>query len=112
ETADEEVPARYLAALAALERMDQIGARNGEAAEALQRLRASYADRVGYYADLMNPDGENKVLCCESGEQATLQAITAQREMLIRLRDQGVIGDDVMRQLEAELDHEESRLGA
>ena len=38
------------------------------------------------------------------------EAIQAQRDMLGRLRDQGVIGDDVLRHLEHELDHEEARL--
>ncbi|MEO6435805.1 MAG: hypothetical protein ABIP55_08590 [Tepidisphaeraceae bacterium] len=60
----------------------------------------------------MNPDGENPMLQCDSGEDAIRQAIAAQRDMLLRLRDQGVIGDDVLRLVEQELDHEESRIGA
>jgi CPA1 family monovalent cation:H+ antiporter len=111
ESVDEETMARYLAALAALERLDQIGADSAEAAEALQRLRATYADRIAYYAQLMNPDGDrNTVMHCETAEQAGRQAIDAQRDMLLRLRDQGVIADDVLRAVEHELDHEESLL--
>ncbi len=30
--------------------------------------------------------------------------------MLIRLRDDGVIGDEVLRRIQQELDHEEARL--
>jgi Na+/H+ antiporter len=110
ENADEEVTARYLAALAAIERLDALGARNAGAAAALQRLRASYDDRIDYFSRMMNPDGDNALLSCESGEEAARAAIAAQREMLIRLRDQGVIGDDVLRLVERELDHEESTL--
>ena len=39
------------------------------------------------------------------------QALNAERQMLIRLRDQGVLGDDVLRRVQEELDLEESRLG-
>ena len=112
ETADEEVTARYLAALAAIERLDALGARDGQAAAALQRLRATYDDRVAYFIRMMNPDGEGLpgVIACETGEQAERQAIEAQREMILRLRDQETISDDVLHLLEQELDHEESRL--
>jgi CPA1 family monovalent cation:H+ antiporter len=110
ETADEEVTARYLAALAAVERLDALGARNAGAAAALQRLRATYDDRIDYFSRLMNPNHDNVLLTTETADQTVRAAIGAQREMLIRLRDQGVIGDDVLRLLEQELDHEESRL--
>ncbi|HYO08028.1 MAG TPA: Na+/H+ antiporter [Tepidisphaeraceae bacterium] len=109
ETEDEEVTARYLAALAAIERLDALGAANGDAAAMLQRLRATYDDRLSYYSRLMNPDGHD-LLTCETGEQAIHQAIAAQRDMLLRLRDQGTIGDDVLRLVEQELDHEESTI--
>jgi CPA1 family monovalent cation:H+ antiporter len=110
ENADEEVTARYLVALAALERLDALGAGNAGAAAALQRLRATYDDRIDYFSRMMRPDGENVLLCCEAADEPERAAIAAQREMLIRLRDQGVIGDDVLRLVEQELDHEESRL--
>ena len=38
------------------------------------------------------------------------EAINAERRMVIRLRDKGVIGDEVLRRIQSELDHEESRL--
>ena len=110
ENTDEEVTARYLASLAAIEKLDAMGARNSEAASALQRLRATYDDRIDYFSRLMNPEGDNRLQACETGEQAIRAAIVAQREMLLRLRDQGVIGDDVLRLIEQELDHEESHL--
>jgi hypothetical protein len=40
------------------------------------------------------------------------EAIGAQRAALIDLRDQGRIGNEVMRRVERDLDLEESRLGA
>jgi CPA1 family monovalent cation:H+ antiporter len=109
ENADEEVTARYLAALAAIERLDALGARNAGAAAALQRLRATYDDRIDYFSRMMNPN-HTAILSCSTADESARAAIAAQREMLIRLRDQGVIGDDVLRLVEQELDHEESTL--
>lgn len=110
ETADEEVTARYLAAVAAVERLDALAPRDGQAAAVLQRLRATYDDQIAYYIRRMNPSGEDPLVACESGEQARREVIRAQREMVLRLRDQGTIGDQVLRDIERELDLEESQL--
>jgi CPA1 family monovalent cation:H+ antiporter len=115
EGANEENTARYLAALAAIERLDALGATDAAAAAALQRARAEYDERIAYYSRTISPDGEAAVggavmMACSSHEDAMRQAIQAQRDMLGRLRDQGVIGDDVLRHLEHELDHEEARM--
>jgi CPA1 family monovalent cation:H+ antiporter len=110
ESADEEITARYLAALAAIERLDRLGASDNSAAAALKRLRANYDDQIAYYISRMSPDGRTEVVQCDNAEQVSRQAIDAQREMLLRLRDQGVIGDDVLRLVEHDLDLEESRL--
>ena len=119
---DEEITARYLAALAAVERLDNLAtARAGAAApqsvlDRLARVRAAYDDRVAYFSRQLAPDGDAEsldpaVIACESSEQIEREAIAAERQMIIRLRDQGVIGDEVLRRLQSELDHEESRLG-
>jgi CPA1 family monovalent cation:H+ antiporter len=114
EIADEEVTARYLAALAAIERLDALGARDVQAAAEVQRLRAHYDDEVAYYARLMNPDGDRDGASgspmCDSGEEAARAAIDAQHDMILRLRDQGTISDQVLHLIEQELDHEQSRL--
>ena len=114
EHADEENTARYLAALAAIERLDTLGANDAAAAAALQRARAEYDERIAYYSRTISADGDGTaggmLLACNSSEDVMRQAITAQRDMLGRLRDQGVIGDDVLRHLEHELDHEEARM--
>jgi len=117
EHADEENTARYLAALAAIERLDTLGANDAAAAAALQRARAEYDERIAYYSRTINPDRDGPgagaggmLMTCNSSEDVMRQAIQAQRDMLGRLRDQGVIGDDVLRHLEHELDHEEARM--
>ena len=48
---------------------------------------------------------------CISNESVLREAIGAERRMLVKLRDDGVIGDEVMRRVQEELDLEESKLG-
>jgi CPA1 family monovalent cation:H+ antiporter len=119
----EETMARYLAALAAVERLDALApaaaARGPVASDRLARLRNAYDDRVAYFSRQLGNDGEAArasedldpdSLACETGVRMEREAIFAERQMVIRLRDQGVIGDEVMRRIQSELDHEESRL--
>ena len=124
---DEETMARYLAALAAVERLDTLApaasARGPDGRERLARVRAAYDERVAYFSRLLgndptSPDGagaaalDPATLACETTEGMEREAIAAERQMVLRLRDQGVIGDEVMRRIQSELDHEESRLDA
>ena len=117
---DEEITARYLSALAAVERLDNLDTIGPAAKERLGRMRAQYDERVAYYSRQLTPDGEGNgpvtpesaelLAACETGEQIEREAIAAERQMIVRLRDQGVIGDGVLRRIQAELDHEETRL--
>jgi CPA1 family monovalent cation:H+ antiporter len=122
---DEETMARYLAALAAVERLDALApaasARGPDGRERLARVRAAYDERVAYFSRRLGNDDATSAaatapdpatLACETTESMEREAITAERQMVIRLRDQGVIGDEVMRRIQSELDHEESRLEA
>ena len=121
---EEEVTARYLAALAAVERLDALGpaasARGEVQRERLARVRAAYDERVAYFSRQLGADGQREaasaaamdpeIVACETTESMEREAIAAERQMVIRLRDQGVIGDEVLRRIQSELDHEESRL--
>ena len=82
ESENEEVTARYLAVLAAIERLDALGAKDASAAAALQRLRATYDDQIGYYIRMMNPDGNQSAVTCETGAQVEREAIRATRDAL------------------------------
>jgi monovalent cation/hydrogen antiporter len=119
---EEEITARYLSALAAVERLDNLDTIGPAAKERLRRMRAQYDERVAYYSRQLTPAGDGDgnsatapeaaelLAACETGEQIEREAIAAERQMVVRLRDQGVIGDEVMRRIQAELDHEETRL--
>jgi CPA1 family monovalent cation:H+ antiporter len=119
---DEETTARYLSALAAIERLDGLIASSSvaatEQAPGIARLRAEYDERVAYYSRRLAPVGETAdgddvgdggAEACTISLNVRREAITAERQMLLRLRDQGVIGDDALRAVQEELDLEESR---
>jgi CPA1 family monovalent cation:H+ antiporter len=127
----EEVTARHLSALAALERLNQLAAGNGDGngdvAPFVDRLRATYDERIAYYSRRLIEAAEMSELgddspsvaaaegmlgvACTSNESVIRQALAAERRMLVKLRDDGVIGDEVMRRVQEELDLEESKLG-
>jgi CPA1 family monovalent cation:H+ antiporter len=120
---DEETTARYLSALAAIEWLDRLIASTSvaatEQAAGIARLRAEYDERVAYYSRRLAPvgetaDGANGIgdgvgEACTISLNVRREAITAERQMLVRLRDQGVIGDEALRAVQEELDLEESR---
>jgi Na+/H+ antiporter len=125
----EEVTARHLSALAALERLNQLAGGAAEMPPMVDRLRATYDERIAFYsrqlieaAELSEPaDGNGHaadaaaqtalVAACISTEGVRRAALRAERRMLVKLRDDGVIGDEVMRRVQEELDLEESKLG-
>jgi CPA1 family monovalent cation:H+ antiporter len=125
----EEVTARHLSALAALERLNQLAAADDETPAMVDRLRATYDERIAYYSRQLieaaelsevvdNPTangdsaaGTALFEACVSNESVLREALVAERRMLVKLRDDGVIGDDVMRRIQEELDLEESKLG-
>lgn len=125
----EENTARYLGALAAVERLDRLAATSSLTAErqapAIARLRAEYDERIIYYSQRLAPppasvhedettaaasDGNGIEEACTISLNYRLEAIAAERQMLVRLRDQGVIGDEVLRAVQEDLDLEASRL--
>jgi CPA1 family monovalent cation:H+ antiporter len=125
DAADEETTARYLGALAAIERLDQLAAAAtaaggvGATPPALARLRAEYDERLQYFSRRLARapdappdagDGAIEAYCADAGN-VRRQALAAERGMVVRLRDTGVIGDEVLRRVQEELDLEASRLG-
>jgi CPA1 family monovalent cation:H+ antiporter len=67
----------------------------------LERLRAAVAP-----TDAPSPPVA-ALIAAPPMARLRLAVVAAQRQTIVALRDRGVIGDDVMRRLQAELDHEE-----
>ena len=109
----EEMRARYEATQAALARLEALLAM-GDAAEVLVApIRAEYQRTAAYLRTQLGirpgVDDEDTALC-ETRIDVRRQALEAQQLMLIRLRDEDVIPDDVLRRIQSELDLEEARL--
>jgi hypothetical protein len=76
----------------------------------VKRIRAEYDVRLGHYSDHLKDPGRELGPVCDTDAKVRREALHAERRMLVKLRDDGVIGDDIHRQIERELDLEESTL--
>jgi CPA1 family monovalent cation:H+ antiporter len=106
---DEEVAARYLTALAAVERLDGLVKELAAPPDIVGRVRHEYDQHLAYYSGRLVDDETEVGVMCDTDEQVRREALQAERKMLVKLRDDGVIGDDILRRVERELDLEESR---
>jgi Na+/H+ antiporter len=106
-----EVKARIKAARAALARLDELAGEDWVREESAQRMRALYEFRVRRFAARFD-DGDDGAI--EAGSQAYQrlrhQVLEAEREEIIRLRNEGRINDQIMRRIEHDLDLEDTRL--
>jgi monovalent cation/hydrogen antiporter len=107
----EEVAARSAANEAALAQLAVLRQRSTDHLPLIENLE----QRFRHQAEHFTPNGEGEL---ESDQErvehlAIMRSVLeAQREAIIRLRDQGVVNDDVMRRVERELDLEELRIEA
>ena len=108
----EEMRARWVAARAALERLDELAIEEWTLDDTVERLRGLYEfrqRRVKVRAGKIDDeDGiENRSL---SYQRLMHELYTVQRRAVVELRNGGEISNDVMHRIERELDLEESRL--
>jgi hypothetical protein len=76
-------------------------------------MRVNYDDRVRYLVGrLMGEDTANGPPAYDTLSQLHRELLAVERQALVLLRDQNVIGDEVMRKVELDLDLEEYRLKA
>jgi Na+/H+ antiporter len=109
----EEELARLEMTNAALSRLQVLALTDEADEDILARVRSPYEQRLQYFGPRRRGiflDDSDAV--CRTTEQVTRAALEAEREMLLRLRDEGHIGDDVLRKVQAELDLQEARLGS
>jgi CPA1 family monovalent cation:H+ antiporter len=106
--AREDSQARARAAVVALRRLQELAAEPWVRADHLERLRGTYEERLRRIASFEAP--------AEGDPDAALrrlhhEVLTAERLAVVALRDEGVVADDVLHQLEFELDVEALRSG-
>jgi Na+/H+ antiporter len=107
----EELRARLIAAQAALERLDQLSGADWTRDDTVERLQGLFEfrrRRLKARAGKIEDDGtEDRSLAYQ---RLVRELLEAQRQAIVRLRNQGVISSDVMHRIERELDLEDSRL--
>lgn len=108
----EEHAARIAAAEAALERLDALAVEEWTLDDTIERMRGLYSWRRRRFAtlsgELDDRDGiQDRSLAYQ---RLTRELIDAQREAILRLRNERAISSEVMRRVERDLDLEESRL--
>ena len=88
-------------------------------ADLIAKVREPHDQRVQYLSALTGPTGQSiappptdfEVMpTCRTTDEVLSYAITAEREMLINLRDAGTISDDVLRRVQQELDFQEAKI--
>jgi monovalent cation/hydrogen antiporter len=108
----EELKGRLAATYAALDRLDELTGADWTRDDTVERLRSMYEfrrrrlkARGGYLED---DDGvEDR---SQAYQRLLRELLQAQRDAIVRLRNQGKISNDVMHRIERELDLEDSRL--
>jgi CPA1 family monovalent cation:H+ antiporter len=105
----EEAEARRRVTQAALARLENLAGEDWVPQEGLAKVRASYEHEA---SDLSAPPDGAHMELHEAVNRLQREVLEAERAESIRLRDEGVIGDDVLRDLQRELDLEEQRLAS
>jgi monovalent cation/hydrogen antiporter len=107
----EEMRARWIAARAALGRLDELVVEDWTRDDTIERVRGLYEfrqRRVRVRAGKLDDDGiEDRSLAYQ---RLMRELYTVQRRAVVELRNSGEISNDVMHRVERELDLEESRL--
>lgn len=107
----EHAQAHITAAHAAVERLSELAMEDDTPDEYLNRLRSHYEKKIKRLKARNDghEDGQHKSLVAAK-QRLYQEALAAERDAIIRLRDQGHIDDEAMRIVERELDLEEQRL--
>ncbi len=104
----EEIVGRIEVAKAALDRIEELAEEEWVREDTTERMRGIYNHRRSRFA--ARSDGAEVEDRSAAFQRFLREVLHAQRETLVRLRDEGEIGDEAMHRIERDLDLEESRL--
>jgi CPA1 family monovalent cation:H+ antiporter len=108
----EEAQARQVAVEAAAERLEELGEAYPDHMELIVQLRARYDEEASHAWPEPSEGGPTEADQERLDHQAIrMSLISAQRDAIIRLRDDGVIGDEALHRVERDLDLEAVRSG-
>lgn len=106
----EDTLARRRVAEAALERLDELGEPDWISPESVSRARQLYDYRERRFGALEDGADENFEDRADAWRRLMYELYDAQRQALLELRNQGEISDDVRRNVERDIDLEETRI--
>jgi Na+/H+ antiporter len=108
----EERIARLQTAKAGVARLDDIISHDPKLAAAARRLRVQHVHRLHRYQDHRRERDHDDKADAEAHDRVRADMLAAEREKLVDLRDRGIIGDDVMRVVQHDLDLQQMLVGA
>ncbi len=108
--AQEEHAARTRANRAALAYLDQTEVRKRYEADVIERLRVEYHDRLRQLEVCADPDLDCPQWASLPFEQIQRETLAIERRTIIALRNEGVINDDALRNIQRDLDLADARL--
>ncbi len=106
----EETKGRIRVAEAALERLEDLAEEEWVREDTAERVRGLYNYRRNRFASRFDGDPDGVEERSAAYQRLMMELLRAQRRTLVRLRDEGKIGDEAMHRIERDLDLEESRL--
>jgi monovalent cation/hydrogen antiporter len=106
----EETKGRISVADAALERLEELKLEDWVREDTAERVQGLYNYRRNRFASRFDGDPDGVEERSAAYQRLMVELLVAQRQRLIRMRDDGKIGDEVMHRIERDLDLEESRL--
>jgi Na+/H+ antiporter len=107
----EERHARLKANRAALARLNEVAERDTAKADALERLRIEYEDRIRQLESYEpeSADGPSHLFSSEY-EALSYEALKTESQTILQLRNESVINDEVLRSIQHDIDLAEARL--
>ena len=107
----EERKARLKANRAALARLNELAERDSAKADALERLRIEYEDHIRQVESADPPSvGTPLRLFSSEYERLSSEALKVERRTIVKLRNEEVISDEVLRRVQRDIDLAEARL--
>lgn len=107
----EERQARGHTAIAALALLDDVANEDWPVTDHIEQLRVHYGHRRQRYVNVEALDMECTKEIAEAFRRLRHETLTAERLAVIKLRNDGVVSDEILHRLEHELDIEALRIG-
>ena len=107
----EETYARIASADAALSRLDELAEQEWVREDTAERVRGMYGYRRSrFVARKLGVDDDGYEKRSQAYQRLQRELLSAQRNSLVRLRNEGAISDEALHRIERDLDLEETRL--